>query len=253
MIKINKQEAPPDLIAIGLQLTNEMKANFDLYSAEYQNANKIFNFTSAYKSNVVKDALRKNQHNKCCFSEAKFVRDDAHVEHFRPKGRIDDWPKGDIHYPGYYWLAYEWSNLFLCKSTTNSSNKRNFFPLEEHSLRNRTHHDTGIEITLLIDPSVDEPRDHINFKGDEPVGLTKKGKTTIELLKLRSPDLEEARRTKLGHLIALKKAVDLLLLSGMDKGDPEIIDLLAPLRYAIRPEAEFSSMAVDFLSGWPHL
>ncbi len=253
MIKINKGQAPTELTNVGIPLTNEMKSNFDKNPALYQNADPGFNFPTSYRSKPVKDELRRIQHNKCCFSEAKFVRDDAHVEHFRPKGRIDDWPKGNTYYPGYYWLAYEWSNLFLCKSTTNSSNKRNYFPLEDNSKRNRSHHDTNAEVALLVDPSEDEPRDHIKFKGDEPIALTLKGKTTIELLQLRNPDLEEARRTKLGYLSGLRLAIDLLLVSGMDKNDPQIIDLIANLKYAVRPEAEFSSMAIDFLSGWPHL
>jgi len=253
MIKINKGQAPVELIDAGLALTNDMKSSFDKYSAQYQNADIVFNFTSAYKSKAVKDALRRVQFIKCCFTEAKFVRDDAHVEHFRPKGRIDEWPNGDTIYPGYYWLAYEWSNLFLCKSTTNSSNKRNFFPLETHSKRNKSHHDTYVEVALLIDPSMDEPRDHITFKGDEPVALTTKGKTTIELLQLRNPDLEEARRTKMGYLSGLRSAIDLLLFSGMDLNDPQLTDLIGLLKYAVRPEAEFSSMAIDYLSGWPHL
>ena len=36
------------------------------------------------------------------------------VEHFRPKAGYRQRPEDPLVQPGYYWLAYEWSNLLFC-------------------------------------------------------------------------------------------------------------------------------------------
>lgn len=253
MIKITKGDAPEDLTNAGVELTKKLKTDFDASPNDYINGVKKFGFTDAYRSAAVKTALRKAQHNKCCFSEAKFVGDDSHVEHFRPKGKVQIYQKGSSTYPGYYWLAYDWSNLLLCKSTINSSAKRNFFPLEDETQRNKKHNDAFTEMPLLIDPSVDDPKDHIEFKGDEPVGKTKRGQLTITLLRLRSSELEEARRKKLQLIEGLRDLVNLLIANGISINDATVQSSIDKLRSTTKVDAEFSSMSTDFLSGWPPL
>jgi len=246
MIKIVKGSIP-----IGLVRGN--KRQLALLLVQYAEGKRDFKFTAAYKSVSVKAALRTDQYNKCCFSEAKFVGDDSDVEHFRPKGQVDEWPSGFSYQPGYYWMAYTWSNLFLCKTTINRSFKRNFFPLTDELQRNFSHLDTRIEVPLLIDPTVDDPRDHIKFVGDEPVGLTLQGKCTIKLLNLRSPEFEEARRIRLKILRLIKEFVEKALKDGYNDTEPLVADAINELRTYVQPHSEFSSMAIDFLSGWPHL
>jgi uncharacterized protein (TIGR02646 family) len=253
MIKIDKGPAPASLIAEGKTLTDANKADFLLHRTQYKNGTKAFTFTNAYKTDDVKNGLLAVQFNKCCFCEAKFVNDYFHVEHFRPKGRVDPYPTGPYSYPGYYWLAYEWSNLFLAKGKTNVSFKKNYFPLSGRVTRNRTHLETKIETSLLIDPGIEDPRDHIRFKKEEIVGRTTRGKKNITFLDLRNPQIDEARRTKYVLLNDLKTAIELLISGGADVNDPSVQGLINTLRYAITPEAEFSSMAIDLLLGWPHL
>ena len=196
MIKINKGTAPPSLVADCLRLTTLDKGEYVTHTADYNNGTRTFTFSDAYKTTAVKDALMAVHHNKCCFTEAKFVGDSFHVEHFRPKGRVDKWPTGPFSYPGYFWLAYEWVNLYLCKGKTNSSLKRNYFPIMTNVTRNRSHLETKAEVPYLIDPGVDEPRDHIRFKNEEIVGRSFRGRKTIKILYLRNAQLDEARRTK---------------------------------------------------------
>ena len=252
MIQIIKKTAPASLITEGTILHDEMKVKYLLHKRAYKNGSKTFVFTNAYKSEDVKNKLMSVQHNKCCFCEAKFVNDYFHVEHFRPKGKVDKWPNGASSYPGYYWLAYDWSNLFLAKGKTNTSFKRNFFPLTGTIRRNKTHLETKIESSLLIDPGKEDPRFHIGFKKEEIFGRTVRGRKNIKLLDLRNPQIDEARRTKYGTLNALKEAIELLIDKGSNVADPNIQAMIAPLRYSITPQAEFSSMAIDLLLGWPH-
>ena len=45
----------------------------------------------------------------------------------------------------------------------------------------------------------------------------------------------------------------LMIENGSDVNDAKIQRFINTLRYSITPQAEFSSMAIDLLSGWPHL
>lgn len=255
MIRINKGTAPVGLARSGQALKD---ANILLYNNDqvnYDSGVSTFNFTNAYRTEEVKGALIACQHNKCCFTEAKFTGDYFNVEHFRPKGRIDEYNGTNRSYPGYYWLGYDWDNLYLSKTRPNISHKRNFFPLYDESNRNRNHSDTRTEEPMLIDPGNEDPRDYIRFHGDEPKGVDAKGrgKFNIDFFDLRHSEFEEGRRTKLGLLTALRDAVDLLLSSGFTLADPVVANSLDNLKRTMQPEAEFSSMAIDFLSGWPPL
>lgn len=253
MIKINKGAAPPALVRASLK---HNATNFSKYvrdKADYDIGKKTMKFTAAYRSEAVKSALKRVQHDKCAFCEAKFVNDDAHVEHFRPKGMVQQWPLGPISYPGYYWLAYEWSNLLLCKSTINSSLKRNFFPLRGRVTRNMNHLGANVESSLLIDPSTENPRDHIRFHGEEIKGITARGRKNIIFLGLRNSQIDEARRTHYRSLKALKSCVDQLLAAGLTVNDEEVAKSIGILNDSVKDHSQFSSMAIDFLQGWPHL
>lgn len=120
MIRIHRpSKAPAILRNRGQQATESHCAQYDRDPARYQSGSVGFD-RSIYGAPTVRNALKKCQHNKCCYSEARFVRDSVHVEHFRPKGAIGEEGTQKKRYPGYYWLAYEWSNLLVCKPAVNS-------------------------------------------------------------------------------------------------------------------------------------
>ncbi len=250
MIKIEKGPAPQELIIKEAELVKKMIGLYDVDKANYESAKEKFEFTQDYKMDAVKTALIQCQNNKCCFSESKFTRDYPNVEHFRPKGKIDPYPKGKSEYPGYYWLAYNWDNLFLCKSAINSSDKRNYFPLMNGSPRNRNHSQNEIEIPFLIDVNKENPRDFIRFHNEEPFGIDERGKFNVTFFQLRHHELDEARRTRFKLLMLIKDAVDIGIKYGIDKNEFE--EQINELRKSMNPEEEFSSMAIDFLQGWPH-
>lgn len=145
MIKIDKGQSPPNLAATHLLRTNQMKVAYNANPNNYINAIDTFDFGSAYNTNEVRKLLIKKQFNKCCFSEAKFIGDYSDVEHFRPKGRVDDYDTNVSMHPGYYWVAFDWANLFLSKTRPNTSQKRNYFPLYNEFERNRSHDDIHTE------------------------------------------------------------------------------------------------------------
>lgn len=255
MIKIEKGPSPKNLTRTHARRSLAMKKAYDDSAFDYINNNESFKFGNAYNTTEVRDLLILKQFNKCCFSEAKFVGDYSDVEHFRPKGRIDDYITNVGMYPGYYWCAYDWNNLFLSKTRPNSSQKRNYFPLFNEANRNRSHNDTFTEEPKLIDPGKEDPREYINFHLDEPRSIDDigRGQFNIDFFDLRHSEFEEARRTKLKLLRTTRQLIDKLLSIGVLIDDPEIADSIDTLRYAVSPEAEFSSMAIDFLKDWPHL
>ena len=63
------------------------------------------------------------------------------VEHYRPKAGYRQDAEDPLGRPGYYWLAYEWSNLLFCCQICNQRFKRNLFPLVDPARRAETHHD----------------------------------------------------------------------------------------------------------------
>jgi uncharacterized protein (TIGR02646 family) len=61
---------------------------------------------------------------KCAYCEVQFVLDQTgDVEHFRPKAGVVDEHDQRVDHPGYYWLAYEWSNLLPSCSKCNRLTK----------------------------------------------------------------------------------------------------------------------------------
>lgn len=123
----------------------------------------------------VRLALEELFHHKCAYCE-RSLPGEWDVEHFRPKGRV---AKQNDH-PGYYWLGYEWKNLYpsckLCNQRRKdppvwgdlrelpAKGKGDQFPLWEESTRAMSHEeDIHQEHTLLIDPCHDDPELYFGY------------------------------------------------------------------------------------------
>jgi hypothetical protein len=66
--------------------------------------------------------------------------------------------------PGYYWLAYEWNNLFLACQLCNQLFKKNLFPLLDPTTRAASHKDNvENEKPAFIDPTIDDPKNLFPF------------------------------------------------------------------------------------------
>ncbi len=206
MIRIIKPETPAVLSDKGATAT---KADCGLYdsSLPHRDGSKAFRFKSnLYAHDSVKGALLAAQHGKCAFCESRFTHIAfGDVEHFRPKGGFKNKDTDDLEQPGYYWLAYEWSNLFASCQLCNQQFKKNLFPLKIAKTRARSHNDPiEKEMPLLIDPAQSDPERLIGFREEfaYAIGNCKKSKTTIEALGLNRDALAEARREKLENFRA---------------------------------------------------
>jgi hypothetical protein len=151
--------------------------------------------------------------------------------------------------PGYYWLAYSWENLLVACEKCNREYKRTQFPLANPEKRACSHHHRiDEEIPMLLHPAFDEPREHIRFRKDAPMGLTPVGSTTIQVLGLASrAELVDARVRKFKRVTTLLKAYTIA------KGatDPSWITLREEFRKSLEEErssdSEFSAVARDLL------
>ncbi|MFN3847824.1 MAG: hypothetical protein ACK4NY_00275 [Spirosomataceae bacterium] len=175
----------------GFEMTNQLKTDFD-------NGIRSFDFDSkTYGNKSVKNLLIKIQHKKCCFCERyrPYARE-CDVEHFRPKGGYQIDEDSPLTQPGYYWLAYDFGNLFYSCKTCNQAYKKNFFPLLDENKRAKNHNDDlDLEECLLIHPEFDDPQNHITFVEEiaKPINDSIKGKTTIKYLGLNDSELLKER------------------------------------------------------------
>ncbi len=221
-----------------------MEAAYDAAPAEYDARTRRFTFDGGiYGHRTVKEALVAAQHSKCCFCESK-VGMDGDVEHYRPKAGFSQGARRRIEGPGYYWLAYEWSNLLLSCSICNQRFKRSLFPLADPATRARNHRgDTSREAPLFIDPAETDPEEHIGFRREIPfpVNGSPRGTATIRALGLDREILNERRRDELTELEVLHKLVQLE--PGATSDLRALIDEAREiLARAVSDAGEFSSM-----------
>jgi uncharacterized protein (TIGR02646 family) len=193
MLRVDKSKVTiPDVLQKkGVSETQKLNADYEagIRSFDFQKANAI------YGHPTVKTLLRDLQHGKCCYCElSRPYSRECDVEHFRPKGgyKVDE--NSPLVQPGYYWLAYEFSNLFYACKTCNQEFKDTYFPIENEKKRAKNHlDDIKKERALLIDPSLDEPQRHIFFEKEIAKYKTKKGQITIHFLGLNNLTLIDER------------------------------------------------------------
>ncbi len=112
MIRVDKPRTAPKILreqaSSGPKTTAALKKAYDSGQREFEFKSSI------YAAKSVKSHLIRAQHGKCCFCESKITHVDyGDVEHFRPKSAFRQKSSDSLEKPGYYWLAYEWDNLFL--------------------------------------------------------------------------------------------------------------------------------------------
>jgi uncharacterized protein (TIGR02646 family) len=241
MIAIKKGSAPKILQEKGKTLTEKLRADFE-------NGVEKFNFDSAvYGSKEVKSKLLSKavQSDKCCFCESNITATGyGDVEHFRPKGgwiQKDNDKLSDI---GYYWLAYDWDNLFCSCQICNQKFKKNYFPLENPTERATNHQaDLELEKPLLIHPANDDPSQHLHFVKELVKHKTAKGRETIERTGIDRDELDERRREK---YLFIKGLLDLLsVLNAGRIQEPKVQEVILTLQELVTPRQPYFAMVRD--------
>jgi hypothetical protein len=222
------------LMGRGVQATQKICEAFDRGERNFLFDAKIYGATS------VKRALAAAQHHKCCYCEAVFEHSSyGDIDHYRPKGSINE-GQGNIDLkPGYYWLAYTDNNLLFSCERCNRSHKRSFFPIVNPSQRARNHLQSIIqEQPLILNPSQIDPRNHIRFREEYPFPITEAGRATIQHVGLDREPLNEARRSHLKLVRALWQVSRLNV--------AESTEARQSLSQLLKAQSQFTSATIDY-------
>jgi ABC-type hemin transport system ATPase subunit len=116
------------------------------------------------------------------------------IDLFRP--RADALGTDGRHAPDHYWwLALEWSNMYLACGDCSGAKGTRFPVLGKRAPAKADPGAIARERRLLLDPCVDHPEDVLLFGDDGAVTSgTRQGITTIEVLQLNRPRLVRARQ-----------------------------------------------------------
>lgn len=187
MIRVAKSTVVPE------KLRTEGLAETEALCAAYTAGERSLNFKARlYADRKVKEQLLAEQNNKCCFCESITI-ESSDVEHFRPKGGVT----GEPDHPGYYWLAYQWTNLLICCTTCNSRFKKNQFPLQTGGIRAFAQEDPlSAEQPTLLNPTTENPEEHLRFNRWNIEPLTPRGQETIRITGLNRSELLQSRRKR---------------------------------------------------------
>jgi len=158
----------------------------------------------------VRDELNKDYYCKCAYCETYCK---AEIEHYRPKKGVTGLAKT---HDGYYWLAYEWSNLLpSCRYCNTEGGKGNHFTIKDESNRiSKPEFDIANKLDIakclitksplkdeepyLLHPEIDNSKKHLGFK----INNKKEGIDIIEIdtkLNDKSKGSETIRITNLNR------------------------------------------------------
>lgn len=265
MIKVRRGACPPSLDGAGSAGGKERAKAIALYS-DPANAEKSFDF-KAYKGSDVIAALQKAFGVKCAYCESRYgAVGPADIEHYRPKGAIQ-LPDGSLRKPGYFWLAAEWTNLLPSCIDCNRARgheyedgpgvtgKANQFPLVDESRRASEPGKERGERPYLLDPTVDDPDEHLEFIDEGLVrgalrngGESDRGNKTIAVLGLRRPHLVGERRDRLLEVDrSARRFVKAAKRLDADPSDSyareNLEEAVQELKAATHPSARYAGMA----------
>jgi uncharacterized protein (TIGR02646 family) len=181
MRKIKKGQAPNIIKTKNAEFLKEFSKNPDI------NIQRKWDAWS--KKKELREYLAGIQFEKCCYCERGIIlTTEQEIEHFKPKNI-------------YKKLCFDYKNLFLACPSCN---------------RAKLERDDNI-----INPSTTDPFKHIYFSGEKVLHInkSKKGKNTIEVLKMNESDRIKARSNYLEKVIGRQLG---LYLDKIKRGEIEI-------------------------------
>lgn len=162
--------------------------------------------SSLWTSPGIRAALHNLFRGKCAICESRLGPGEEFVEHLRPKLRATQL-NGQVDPAHYWWLSYEWSNLYaICREC--GRHRGNRFPVTgPRAPFGATGSTLRSESALLLDPCDDDPEPSLDFREDGTVhGRDIRGKTTIEVFGLNRSMLVEARGLRCAQVEAIGSA-----------------------------------------------
>lgn len=247
MIKLKpRPEIPPTLVSAEIRcfvegLKKRIEAGDTLKSKDFDG--------KYWRKDDVKRSLFEMHCGKCCYCERK--RDEKRepdVEHFRPKAAVDG-----VQHPGYWWLAYDWTNYFFACKKCNQQHKKTQFPLMNGSPRAFTCEDNlEEEKPFLVNPERENPEDFIGFEWRKTWGVYVKavglddelrGYTTIKVTGLNEGTIPKQRAELVGILQELSETMHAAQKRGPDR---EVDRTAALIKKESSREREFAGFRRAF-------
>lgn len=210
MISIKK-----DFASVPVKLNTDERTNLIKLSLTEKNEHD-------FKSKVYRDGtlldLETLYQNKCGYCETDTTAGaPMQVEHYRPKAKVTE----DTNHEGYYWVAYEWSNLLLSCAKCNNK-KRNRFPVQGVRMTTPILDALGLpdddcrlansatflqEQALLLHPEIDPVEDFFIFKPDGKIEALNSNPRALETIKMCNLNRPELVVKRLGILNKLFDAI----------------------------------------------
>jgi predicted ATPase len=282
MIHIERSVVPaPSILGAAQTFTVRQDARKHFTDTKQKPTTYTFN-AAVYEHPVVVAALYELFHGKCAFCESFVQIDDPRfqplgdffsqflsqassqfdVEHFQPKTRLFEMhhfrPKmmamdlqGAISTNHYWWLAYEWPNLYLACAPC-SGLKGTRFPIQAPSRATPESPLKALvdEKALLLDPCSDQPEEQLVFLTDGQVASeTQQGVTTIEVYGLNRAQLLTNRKD-MYHKLSAEFAATIKLLG--KEGIRENNELREALDSNLSPAKPYTALRRQFIKQWLH-
>ncbi|MEZ4866802.1 MAG: hypothetical protein R3C14_36110 [Caldilineaceae bacterium] len=154
-------------------------------------------------------------HHKCAFCESKTEHvSPLHIEHYRPKNTS-----------AFLVYMFDWHNWLVACMACNSNKGERF--------------DICDDRPCLLDPTTEDPSEHIDFLAAQIIPKTHRGKKTIEQIRLHRIDLTKARALWLLDIDKL-----LLLAIHVPAARATARELLI---WAMQDDAPYAAMARSYL------
>jgi uncharacterized protein (TIGR02646 family) len=205
------------------QATKALHRNYSQHGREFRFAPRIW---SEYRP-LLKDLFL----SKCAYCESTVgVTSPGGIDNFRPKRH-------------YWWLAYEWKNLLFACAACNTY-KGDRFPVEGKQATSPAA--MSKERPLLLDPTLDQPEQHLVFRYDASSasvrveGRTEQGRTSIMVLGLNRESLVRSRAERwlqfrfLLHAAASSKDPSQDVFSSLKEGLSDSAEYVAAIRQLAR-------------------
>ncbi len=218
--------------------------------------------SALYRDDELRKPLERLFRGKCAYCESRLgTVGPEDVEHYRPHGAVAE--RRD--HPGYYWLAYTWTNLYPACTYCNqrrrdratwhepvtgpSAGKATSFPLDDESKRAMSHEDDlGRERPLLLTPCTADVDPEQHFRYDvrgvvhplNPEDVP--ARATIRICHLRRRRLRDERARVIQTTLQLGRILEGML-AKLGPGDSDVVELQLLLDEKVRDDAPHAGAA----------
>lgn len=233
----NKVDKPTFLETKRAQLAFDKMHTFFIEQSETSKKRRFKFDPSIYNHRDVRHALNLLFHGKCAYCESRIVEiSKPDVELFRPKAgsmSLD----GSYDPDHYWWLAYEWENLYQACAICNRQYKRNYFPVEGNQ-RAQIMGDLSAEEPMLVDPCNEDDFlfQHITFENEVAVPRSEKGEITIKTIGLNRNELKKSRIRELSNFRVI---MDHLMEGGTEYFEDNYKQIKGIIDRAYNPETPY--------------